>query len=79
MTHANALLTPKGRLRLAQTVVDDGWTLARAAGHMGGHRRRLVPVHPWRLRAGPSMVAVLERAADFSTATTELRLPVERA
>ncbi|GAA1057433.1 hypothetical protein GCM10017608_16130 [Agromyces luteolus] len=31
MTHANALLTPKGRLRLARTVVDDGWTLARAA------------------------------------------------
>jgi AraC-like DNA-binding protein len=28
---------------------------------------------------GPSMVAVLERAADFSTATTELWLPVERA
>ncbi|MEI5583816.1 MULTISPECIES: AraC family transcriptional regulator [unclassified Agromyces] len=38
-----------------------------------------LPSNPWRLRPGPSMVAVLERAADFSTATTELWLPVERA
>ena len=31
MVHANACLTPKGRLRLARCVVDEGWTLARAA------------------------------------------------
>ncbi|GAA1975605.1 AraC family transcriptional regulator [Microbacterium pumilum] len=37
------------------------------------------PSHPWRLRPGPSMVAVLDRAPDFSTATCELWLPVERA
>ncbi len=37
------------------------------------------PSNPWRLRPGPSVVAILERAADFSTATTELWLPVERA
>ncbi|WP_395639043.1 GyrI-like domain-containing protein [Pseudolysinimonas sp.] len=37
------------------------------------------PSNPWRLRPGPSIVAVVERAADFSTATTELWLPVERA
>ncbi|NQX13587.1 AraC family transcriptional regulator [Microbacteriaceae bacterium VKM Ac-2855] len=36
------------------------------------------PSNPWRLRPGPSMVAVLDRADDFSTATTELWLPVER-
>lgn len=36
------------------------------------------PSNPWRLRPGPSIVAVLERAADFSTATCELWLPVER-
>jgi len=29
--HANALLTPKGRLALARCVVDDGWSLRRAA------------------------------------------------
>lgn len=37
------------------------------------------PSNPWRLRPGPSIVAVLERAADFGTATCELWLPVERA
>jgi transposase len=31
MSHANALLTPKGRLRLARCVVEDGWSLQRAA------------------------------------------------
>lgn len=31
MSHPNAVLTPKGRLRLARCVVEDGWPLARAA------------------------------------------------
>lgn len=31
MSHANATLTPTGRLRLAQLVVDRGWTYERAA------------------------------------------------
>ena len=37
------------------------------------------PSNPWRLRPGPSIVAILDRTEDFSTATTELWLPVERA
>lgn len=37
------------------------------------------PSNPWRLRPGPSVVAVLDRADDFSTATCELWLLVERA
>lgn len=37
------------------------------------------PSNPWRLRPGPSIVSVLERADDFSTATCELWLPVEAA
>ncbi|GAA1335753.1 AraC family transcriptional regulator [Saccharothrix algeriensis] len=37
------------------------------------------PANPWRLRPGPSIVAVLDRAEDFSTATCELWLPVEPA
>ncbi|UMG93603.1 GyrI-like domain-containing protein [Nocardioides sp. TF02-7] len=36
------------------------------------------PSNPWRLRPGPSLVAVLEHDADFTTATCELWLPVER-
>jgi AraC family transcriptional regulator len=35
------------------------------------------PANRWRLRPGPEIVAVLDRAADFSTATCELWLPVE--
>ena len=31
MSHANAALTPKARLKLARLVVDDGWPIARAA------------------------------------------------
>jgi AraC family transcriptional regulator len=37
------------------------------------------PSNPWRLRPGPSIVAVLDRSDDFSTATCELWLPIERA
>ncbi|MET7422679.1 AraC family transcriptional regulator [Dactylosporangium sp. NPDC005555] len=37
------------------------------------------PSNPWRLRPGPSIVAMLDRAADLSTATCELWLPVEPA
>ncbi|MEU9590214.1 AraC family transcriptional regulator [Streptomyces sp. NPDC048193] len=35
------------------------------------------PSNPWRLRPGPSIVTVLNRTDDFTTATTELWLPVE--
>jgi len=38
------------------------------------------PSNPaWRMRPGPSIVAVLDRADDVSTATTELWVPIERA
>ncbi|WP_084099743.1 GyrI-like domain-containing protein [Demequina sp. NBRC 110051] len=37
------------------------------------------PSNPWRLRPGPSIVAVLDRAQDFSAATCELWFPIERA
>ena len=37
------------------------------------------PANPWRLRPGPEFVAILDHAADFSTATCELWLPVEPA
>ncbi|MDF1477921.1 AraC family transcriptional regulator [Leifsonia sp. H3M29-4] len=35
------------------------------------------PSNPWRLREGPSIVAIVDRPDDFSAATTELWLPVE--
>ena len=37
------------------------------------------PSNPWRLRPGPSIVSVLNRAPDFSTATCELWFSIERA
>jgi AraC family transcriptional regulator len=37
------------------------------------------PSNPWRLRPGPSMVAVVDRSEDFTTSTCDLWLPVERA
>jgi AraC family transcriptional regulator len=36
------------------------------------------PSNPWRLRPGSSIVSVLDRSDDFSTATCELWLPIER-
>jgi transposase InsO family protein len=35
VSHANAALTPRARLRLARLVVDDGWPVARAAERFG--------------------------------------------
>ena len=37
------------------------------------------PSNPWRLRPGPSIVAVLEHNEDFTIARCELWQPVERA
>ena len=37
------------------------------------------PSNPWRLRPGPSIVSVLDRAPDFSTAACDLWFPIERA
>ena len=37
------------------------------------------PSNPWRLRPGPSIVAVLEHNEDFTTARCELWLPIEPA
>lgn len=36
------------------------------------------PANPWQLRPGPSVVSILDRSPDFSTATCEVWYPVER-
>lgn len=61
------------------------WAAFRAAGPYPDTLQTLwastatvwFPSNPWRLRPGPEVVAVLERAEDFTTATVELWLPVE--
>lgn len=68
-------------------VAAGSWAVFRAAGPYPQTLQTLwaatatewFPSNPWRLREGPEIVAVLERADDFSTATVELWLPVEGA
>ncbi|MGD6979928.1 MULTISPECIES: AraC family transcriptional regulator [Citricoccus] len=69
-------------------VVDAGmWVIFRTSG---AHPEALqeayaasatewFPSNPWRLRPGPSIVSVLDRAPDFSTSTCEIWFPIERA
>ena len=66
-------------------VAGGSWAVFRAAGPYPDTLQSLwaatatewFPSNPWRLRPGPEVVAVLDRADDFSTATVELWLPVE--
>jgi AraC family transcriptional regulator len=71
----------------AVEVVAGTWAVFRAEGEYPSVLQGIwaatatdwFPSNPWRLRPGPSIVAVLDRADDFSTATCELWLPVERS
>ncbi len=60
MTHANAFLTPVGRLRLAQLIVDDGWSHTRAAERF---QCSTATAKKWadRLRAGEPMTDLSSR------------------
>ncbi|NHC14583.1 GyrI-like domain-containing protein [Motilibacter sp. E257] len=63
------------------------WAVFRSAGpHPGALQQTWAatatewfPSNTWRLRPGPEIVAVLDRSDDFSSATTDLWLPVEPA
>lgn len=72
MPHANAFLTPVGRLRLARLIVDDGWTYARAAERF---QCSTATAKKWadRLRAGEPMTDRTSRPA-FSPCRTPRRL-----
>ncbi|MDQ0375536.1 AraC family transcriptional regulator [Cellulomonas humilata] len=66
-------------------VAAGSWAVFRAAGPYPDTLQAVwaatatewFPSNPWQLRPGPELVAVLDRADDFSTATVELWLPVE--
>ena len=66
-------------------VAAGSWAVFRAAGPYPSTLQAVwaatatewFPSNPWQLRPGPEVVAVLDRADDFSTATVELWLPVE--
>jgi transposase InsO family protein len=70
VTHANAPLTPRGRLRLARTIVEDGWSYRRAA-----ERFQVSPAtaKKWadRLRAGQPMTDVSSRPYSSPTRTSK--------
>lgn len=46
MSHANAALTPRTRLRLAHLIVDDGWAYARGHTSETGRREALPGLDP---------------------------------
>jgi transposase InsO family protein len=62
MTHANATLTPKGRLQLARLVVDKRWPLARAAERhsvRAGTAKRWADRYREALRIGADPLAAM--------------------
>lgn len=68
-------------------VPDGSWAVFRSEGSYPAALQSVwattatewFPSNPWRLRPGPSIVAVIDRSEDFTTATCELWLPIERA
>jgi AraC family transcriptional regulator len=76
--------TPPGELDTID-VPAGTWAVFRTSGAYPGALQETwaatatewFPSNRWRLRPGPSIVAVLDRADDFSTATCDLWLPVE--
>lgn len=60
-------------------VPDLGSAPGGTPGGLGRDGERVVPLEPVAAAPGPSIVAVLDRADDFGTATCERWLPVERA
>lgn len=74
MTHANASLTPRGRLKLASAIVDYGWSLRRAAERF---QCSAATAKKWadRYRAG-GMPAMFDRSSCPHRSPN--RLPVRR-
>jgi AraC family transcriptional regulator len=72
----DAIEVPAGRWAVFRTSGPHPETLQNA---WAATATEWFPANPWRLRPGPEIVAVLEHADDFATATCELWLPVEPA
>ena len=76
MSHANALLTPRTRERLARKVVDDGWTVAMAAKmFMVSEVTARKWAHRWRAEGRPGMA---DRSSRPRTCPTQTTGPVVR-
>jgi len=73
VSHANAALTPRARLRLARLIVEHGWPPARAAATLRrvlAHRREVGPPVPRRRpgRDGRPLVTATQPAAPHAAA-----------
>jgi AraC family transcriptional regulator len=81
----DAATTAPGELNVIE-VPAGTWALFRASGPYPAALQdtyaasvsEWFPSNPWRLRPGPSIVAILDRADDFRSAKMELWLPIER-
>ncbi|MDZ8173109.1 AraC family transcriptional regulator [Microbacterium xanthum] len=71
----DAIKVPAGRWAVFRT---EGEYPAALQSAWAATATEWFPSNPWRLRPGPSIVSILDRAEDFSAATCELWLPVER-
>ncbi|GIF77904.1 AraC family transcriptional regulator [Asanoa siamensis] len=65
---------PAGRWLVVRTAGPHPQTLQRT---WAATASEWFPSNPWRLRPGPEIMALRDHAADFSTATCDLWLPVE--
>jgi transposase InsO family protein len=83
VTHANATLTPGGRLRLARLVVEDRWTLATAAERFSvstGTAKRWADRYRAELAAGrvPTRAAMEDRSSAPQRCAHRLERGTER-
>lgn len=76
VTHANATLTPAGRLQLVLLVIEDGWTLSRAAERFQCHR---ATVAKWVARYhNEGRSGLYDRSSRPHTSPNRLLLRTER-
>ena len=81
MVHVNALLTPRGRLALAQCVVEDGWSLRRAAERFQTSPQtaaRWAARYRQRERTRPALEAMADRSSQPRRSPRRTHAKVER-
>lgn len=81
MSHANATLTAKGRLALARCVVDDGWSLRRAAERFQTSPQtagRWAARYRQRDLSRPAIEAMVDRASRPHRSPSAIRRPLVR-
>lgn len=81
MVHANALLTPRGRLALAQLIVDEGWPARRAAERFQTSAQtagRWARRYRERDTSRPAVEAMADRSSRPRRSPAQTPAPLER-